>query len=330
MKIEIWRSFACNNSSSFRLVARFDDPKVAADVEKELTEFFAQHAREFDEGIDDPDFRFDRPLPAAVALGKKYGIKWKDALHFGDMQQIGDEPGLAVLENVLVVYHSYCGGFGKDVPTYVKKRGGKLDAEGARAWAMTTPEVTVVFKKPPGRIDKTLAPFFEPPAPKKKERVPPWSKRRYNAGDEYRRALFSDGKTVAFHWPLDPIDIAPLREWLTKNGVRSPIIELCEDASFDKIDKLKRASCDACGARPLEYLNAKLHNLESDQAACPKCGGMFDLAALVPPPSEPVVVKKKTVKKKTVTKKSVKKKAAAKKKKTTAKTKGKAKAKTRK
>ena len=36
MTIRIWQSYSCNNSSSYRLVARFSEPRIAAETEREL------------------------------------------------------------------------------------------------------------------------------------------------------------------------------------------------------------------------------------------------------------------------------------------------------
>ena len=46
MEIRIFRAFSCNNSSSFRLVARFAEPKAAEDAAAELDAFFKEHAKQ--------------------------------------------------------------------------------------------------------------------------------------------------------------------------------------------------------------------------------------------------------------------------------------------
>lgn len=40
MRVQIWNSFSCNNSSDYRLVARFPDPDIAVRIGHELRQFF--------------------------------------------------------------------------------------------------------------------------------------------------------------------------------------------------------------------------------------------------------------------------------------------------
>lgn len=127
MTIKIWNSYSCNNSSSFRLVARFEDPDTAEAVAAELTQFFATHAKEMDAAMAEGDFPDESP-PAAAALARRYGFTWSHVLGWGDDVQEGDEPSVSAEGNVLVVYHTYCSGF-SDVPAYLRARGAALDPE---------------------------------------------------------------------------------------------------------------------------------------------------------------------------------------------------------
>ena len=66
MELRVWQSFSCNNSSSYRLVARFGDPKSAAEAETELRAFFSEHAKQVDDEMEANDYEFsDKPSPAA-------------------------------------------------------------------------------------------------------------------------------------------------------------------------------------------------------------------------------------------------------------------------
>ena len=124
MEVRVWQSYSCNNSSSYRLVARFANASSATETAAELGAFFAEHATQMDEVIEAADYEFPDESPAAAqALAKKYGFEWKNVLSWGDEGLQGDEPAIATEGDVLVVYHTYCGGFGEELPLYLSARG---------------------------------------------------------------------------------------------------------------------------------------------------------------------------------------------------------------
>ena len=55
MSIRIWQSYSCNNSSNHRLVARFSEPSVAAETERELRAVLAEHVNPFNNALQMPD-----------------------------------------------------------------------------------------------------------------------------------------------------------------------------------------------------------------------------------------------------------------------------------
>jgi len=169
MALEIyeWNSFSCNNSSDYRLVARFESPQAASAMKKTLAKFFTQHAVEQDEffrGYNDDEYDydeyFDKVSAAAEALGKKYGHQWREPLHWGDGDgHEGDEPGVWSVGDTVVVYHTYMGGFG-DLSKVLAKAGATLVDKGEVANA---PVFRVEFDLPvkdPEAFEAELQQFF--------------------------------------------------------------------------------------------------------------------------------------------------------------------------
>jgi hypothetical protein len=277
VEVRVWQSFSCNNSSSYRLVARFADPKKAAEAKAELDKFFETHAEEMDNAADSSDFfaRPYRPLPAAAGLANKYGFKWKQALIWGDDALSNDLPTVATEGDVLVVYHSYCGGFGKELPLVLKARGAK-DVEREEDG---DPTVSVLFAIPPGgaKLAKDLAKAFSSADEEGylEDVKMPWSRRElYGQG-----VLFNDGKTIGFCLDIDADDFDKLKAWLTKNKVKNPSIRLCEYGDMKKFRAIANAKCECGGA--LEYLDPRIHKTPTEQLACSACGGMFEVSTFL-------------------------------------------------
>lgn len=64
MQVQIWRSFSCNNSSEYRLVAHFGDAKAAAAIGAEFKQFFAAYAKKMDEYVEEHGYDVsDEPIP---------------------------------------------------------------------------------------------------------------------------------------------------------------------------------------------------------------------------------------------------------------------------
>jgi hypothetical protein len=277
--VQVWSSFSCNNSSSYRLVARFTDAGKAKDAAAELEAFFSEHAKQMDVVMEDGDFPDENP-EAAQELAKKYGFAWKDVLTWGDEMLEGDEPRIATEDQVLVLYHTYCGGFGDGIPLYLKAKGAAEVEKEER----DPPTASIVFRYAGGNdaLDADLTMLFEQIDEESREVEPlktPWKTRWESYG---RAAFFRDPKTVGLWIPIAPTDLAAMKAWLAERGIDSPSIRLCEYGDEAKFVAIAKARCSAC-AGPLEYLDPRVHTIESEQLACAKCGGMFDLATLAAP-----------------------------------------------
>jgi len=274
MELRVWQSFACNNSSSYRIVARFRDAKVADETREELAKFFTAYAAEMDRALEQGGYSDKMaPVPTAAALAKKYHFKWQRPLTWGDSGLVGDEPEVATEGDVLVLYHSYFFGFGPEMPKYFAARGArKVEKEEYGA-----PAVSVLFKLPPGKpaIAKELAKIFKGVGEDGTldDAKVPWSKHKVWG----KAAFFSDGKTVGFYLSMRPKHLADMKAWLTKQGVEDASIRLCADDDFDKFRAIGRARCECGGV--LEYLDPRIHPTPTEQLACAKCGGMYEVDA---------------------------------------------------
>jgi hypothetical protein len=340
MQIQIYRSFSCNNSSDFRIVARFKDPKVAHYAASELARLFKEHAREGDASLDEHfasggEYPPEKPTEACASFGKKHGFAWKSWLHWGDDSLEGDEPAaIASDDGTVVVHHTYCGGF----PGELKKFFNAIGAAKVEREDRHSPTVSALFALPSGptgkRLATSLTKIFEQANDPKNEYIdnwkikPPWASGDQADDDSTNTSYFCDGKTFGFFIPMEAEHFDALKKYLAKNGVKNPSLRLCEQADLKKMKAIGAARCDACGGdTPLEYIDPRIHDIEAEQLACGKCGGMYDLAtALKKKPKKPAKkAAEKAAKKKSATVKAIKKKAGAK---TRAKTRAKTGAKT--
>lgn len=276
MPIKIWNSYSCNNSSSYRLVARFADAAAAKDAAAELVDFLLVHAKEMDEVMADGDFPSEPP-PAARAFAKKYGLTWgRRPLTWGDEMLGGDEPSVLTEGEVLVVYHDYCGGFGDGIPGFLKARGAtRVDDEDTG-----TPHVSVLFPyRQSEALDADLAQLFEQVDDEIRDVEPlktPWEGREaYGRG-----AFFNDGATVGLYLPILPDDVPALRGWLASHGIERLSMRICEDADEDKFFAMANARCISCHAK-LEYWSPRLQDIDHEQVACRGCGGMYEMATIL-------------------------------------------------
>ncbi|HEU0031551.1 MAG TPA: hypothetical protein VFQ53_13020 [Kofleriaceae bacterium] len=273
ISVRIWQSFSCNNSASYRLVARFADAKTAAAVAKDLEPFFEQHAQEMDALMADGDFPRENPA-TAQALAKQYGFQWKTVMSWGDEMMEGDEPEVMVSDDVVVVYHGYCGGgLGKGMLDYLKKRGATKITDGREPFT-----VSVLFDRQPGnkKLEKELDAIAAQLADNPERYVEPFQT-PWKGRDAYGQlSMVRDAKTVGIHFPIRTHDLPAFQAWLAKHGVKKPAIRLCEDADDAKFALVAGARCLACAA-PLEYLDPRLHDIETEQLACRACGGLYEL-----------------------------------------------------
>jgi hypothetical protein len=272
-KIEVYRSFSCNNSSSYRLVARFSDAVRAEEVATELREFLTIHARETDNNAEG---FFEGPSPAGTALAEKYGFEWTDSLGWGDDVQEGDEPKVVVEDKVVVVWHGYCNGFGDGIPAYFTKRGANVDPEGYEP-----PNLSALFRVDgkQAALRESLEKIFSTinPTGEMFHFQRPWAPED-GWGDA---SWFFDGKTVGMYFPIWPDEIDAFKAWMKQVGAIDPVLCLCQFSDHVKFGGIHKARCTACKTEPLEYLDPRITKIDAEQLACTKCGGMFDLAPFI-------------------------------------------------
>ena len=266
--IKLWRSFSCNNSSSYRLVARFADAATAKETAAELAEFF--------EAQDNLSPRHeDAPL---TVLARTYGFAWQD----GGARYSGAD--VLVESEVLIVHHSYCLGLGPGVPAYLADRGAtRIDRQAA-----TDPHISVLFQATFGvdpQLDHELSSIFaqavDPGANDTRFALKaPWVQH-----DAYgSTAFFRDAGTVGMYFPIDPDDVASFKTWLAGHGIDRSLIQIEEPADELLFLALAAARCTACEGL-LEYLDPRLHDIETPQLACKACGGLYELSAFFTSPA---------------------------------------------
>ena len=281
MKIHVWRSFSSNNSSDYRLVARFESATRASEVAKELSEILTRHAEEIDAR---EDFDYDTPSEVQRKAGEKHGFAWTSPLYWGDEGLSGDEPSVGVAENTLVLYHTYCGGLEDGLGDYLTARGATLEGEDSSA-----PTVAVMLSLPAGaagkKLEAELSAFFDQRtsgAQLDDWEGPPWpTDRRLPYADPEEVLWFSDGETAAFYMPMDTGDLGGLQSYLKKRGAEGYRLLLCDEELTDRLRILSGARrCPECRATDLKLLVAESEKLEEDQLLCRGCGGMFTLGAV--------------------------------------------------
>jgi hypothetical protein len=271
MAIRIWKSFSCNNSSSFRIVAKFADAATAAATAEELKAFLAAHAAE----VDQRDDYSEEPSAVQRDIGERYGFRWSASLYWGDSGLVGDEPDLFVEDNVLIVQHTYCGGGLGDLPVLLEKRGATFVDEKDSS----TVDVSIVFRAVPGAnptLDAELATMFEQLESDDAVVEPllaPWTMGHESYGSV---AWFRDAGTVGLYVPLDPRDLPNVKAWLGERAIEKPILTIGDAGNFDAFWAIAKARCSACQAA-LEYLDPRLHDIETPQLVCKACGGLYDL-----------------------------------------------------
>jgi hypothetical protein len=229
--------------------------------------------------MEEGDFPEENP-EAAQALAQKYGFNWSDVLTWGDEMLEGDEPSIAAESGVLVVYHTYCGGFG-DVPAFLKAAGADTVEDESRS----PPTVSVLFRRDAGKnaeLEADLDMLFDQIDEEAREVEPlktPWTTRWESYG---RAAFFRDAKTVGLYFPIAPTDLPAFKKWMTERGVEGASMRLCEYADEAKFVAIAGAKCTSCGGG-LEYVDPRLHEIDSEQLACRGCGGMFEVGTFMSP-----------------------------------------------
>jgi hypothetical protein len=262
--VRIWNTFASNNSTSYRIVARFTDPTTAAAMADELRALVAT--------------TLDRD-----ALAARYGIAWDDLLADGSAHDNPESTDVAAIDTVLVAYHDYCLGYGPALPDYLRKRGADVTPPQAGA-----PGISIRFAYAGGdaTLDAELDAIFAQLALAKRPPLTmPWTSNRPHAGSP--SAGFRDARSVGLHVPISPDDLDALRAWLADHDLTNISLQLCETTDATKFAAIARARCTACDGA-LVYLDPRLGDPEaeagSELLACYGCGGLYDLATFISPP----------------------------------------------
>jgi len=265
--IKVWQSFSCNNSSSYRLVARFADAATAKETAAELAEFFEAQENTGSHRYQDA---------ALTVLARNYGFDWQD----GGAGEMG--PQVFVEGEALIVHYDYGLGLGPGVPAYLADRGAtRIDKASA-----TDPHLSVLFHAVPGvdpRLDHDLASVFAQAVDDMRVAAPfkaPWVK--YPAYGS--TALFRDAGSVGMYFPIDPNDIAAFKTWLAGHGIERALIQIEEPVDELLFLALAAARCTACEG-VLEYLDPRLHDIETPQLVCKPCGGLYELSAFYTRPA---------------------------------------------
>lgn len=254
--IRIWQSYACNNSVSYRLVARFADPAKAQAVGTELAGLFQELLAGRDSGLE--------------AMAQLYGFPWEDEGWGSE----ADGPHVVTDGSTLMVHHGYCLGLGPGVPAYLVEQGAQADPESTEDI-----HVSVLFRPPADpRLNDELAALFALPVDAEGRLVEnlaaPWAK-QHTMG---KVAWYRDAGVIALFFPIDARDFVHLRTWLGERGIEQPIVRIEAYDDQDLLRRLGAARCTACDGR-LEYLDPRLHDIESPQLVCKPCGGLYDLTA---------------------------------------------------
>ncbi|MBA3542673.1 MAG: hypothetical protein H0T79_23860, partial [Deltaproteobacteria bacterium] len=119
MTVRIWQVFASNNSTSYRLVARFTDAATATAAGDAVRALVAADRDE---------------------LQTRYGIRWDDLLAEDSAYDNPEGTEVAAIDGVLVAYHRYSLGFGPALPDFLRARGADVTVS-----AMGAPNVSVRF-----------------------------------------------------------------------------------------------------------------------------------------------------------------------------------------
>jgi len=244
MQVQIWSSFSCNNSSDYRLVARFRAPQVATKLGAELTAFFQAYGAAWDTYCEEHDYSIpeDEPLPVAAELAAKYGVAWNasDILSWGDEGLVDNEPGVVVVGSTLAIFHDYCGGFTDNIVRVLSAAGAEVEPEDR-----CPPDISVRFTLPDGdageRMAGEIATFLDQKAVHEYMSdftAPPWGDHRL-MGDPADIFWYRDGQTFGFKLPLIPDGLEALKRYLA--SARDVDLRLCdalELASFEMRDTL--------------------------------------------------------------------------------------------
>lgn len=250
--IRIWQSYSCNNSAAYRLVARFPDAAAAAEVAAELVEYFAAQET----------LGLPRLQNALVTLTRSYGFEWSEVIRWG-------VPGVVAHDEVVVVYHTMSLGMGPGLPAFIADRGGVAETEKAigiqiSVLARATPEGARRFDE---IVDKLVVDEEQ-----KLKSKPPWS----DDTPWGHASWFRDSGTLGLHVPIRAHELEDFKRWLALDAC---VLRIEDRGDLALFAKLAKARCTACDQQ-LDYLDPRLHDIETPQLLCRGCGGFYDLTSL--------------------------------------------------
>lgn len=256
MQVHIWQSFSSNNSSNYRLIARFAGPTRAAEVAAELR-----------------SLRGDVPGREAegAALAASIGFDWEEWFPYGE----DEDPTVMAEREVLAVYHSYCLGFPEELSTWLRSRGAEVEPQAA-----AKPQLSAVFALPAASeaLREDLASVFGDVSGSEAAGKPmqlPWAE-----SEQWGEAsFFCDAHTAGFSVPIEPADLPRLKRWLAERGVNEPSLRIAEYDDTPKFATIARARCSGCGSA-LTYVEPKRHGLDAEQLGCDTCGAMYELSVI--------------------------------------------------
>lgn len=258
--IRLWQQYSCNNSGSYRLVARFETAAAASAAADELRALLEKH------GTED---REDRQA-GFEGLARQYGFDWEDDGYGGP----AGGPHVIVDHETLIVFHAYCTGLGPGVPAFLSERTATV---GEQSWDAIHVSVLFTTGTDPRLSDELDA--FRARVAKAEDNIVerldvPWIRTPVRG----KLGIFRDAGTTGLVFPIDPRDLAYLRSWLAEHGIDNPIVSIEPDRDRELFTALARARCTACGGA-LEYLDPRLHDIETPQLVCRPCGGFYELGA---------------------------------------------------
>lgn len=250
--IKLWHSYSCNNSAAYRLVARFPDAAIAAEVAAELDEFFVAQEHVGGRG---------RRTSALATLARTYGDpEWID--------NSSGELGVFAQDETLVVYHTMCLGLGPGPAAFVEDRGGKPE----RASAADL-QLSVLFRvSSTGERDDEIAALFAALVDGSMKQTP-WA--RFAPENV---VWFRDPRTIGLCLPIRGSNVVAFKAWL---GIEEAAYRIDQYDDRDLFAALAAARCTSCN-RKLGYLDPRLHDIETPQLVC-GCGGLYELSTFYPP-----------------------------------------------
>lgn len=267
MTVRIWNAYSPNNSSSCRMVARFVDPRIAREMAAEIARFLIVHIRA-NRGHWHED-------PSLTAFANKYDLDAAAVLDWTSHLRPDDEPEIAVDDGVLVVFHHYCLGF-DDLKPVLQSRGGLVEVR--EYHAETRPTISALFRST-AEAERDLAIVFahiDAQGSERPEFRAPWvayTEPFVNA------AYFRDAGTIGMWFPCEPHALPAFENWLAARGVERPSLRWCEYSDEKLFRAIAKARCTSCNGQ-VEYLDPRIHDIETPQFVCRACGGLYERTAL--------------------------------------------------